>query len=81
MKRILLLLIRTYQLTLSGLLGPRCRFHPTCSVYAATAIEQHGVIRGIALSGNRLCKCHPFHPGGYDPVPDPQDNGALEKGS
>ncbi|MBO6557548.1 MAG: membrane protein insertion efficiency factor YidD [Pseudomonadales bacterium] len=82
MKRILLLLIRTYQLTLSALLGSRCRFHPSCSAYAATAIEQHGVIRGAQLSATRICKCHPFHPGGYDPVPEPElDQSALEKGS
>ncbi|HTZ53868.1 MAG TPA: membrane protein insertion efficiency factor YidD [Candidatus Acidoferrum sp.] len=66
----LVLLIRIYQLTLSKLLGPRCRFYPSCSQYAAEAIQKHGAIRGIALALARVARCHPWHPGGVDLVPD-----------
>jgi len=69
-RRVLLCLIRAYQLLLSPLLGPRCRFYPTCSCYMHTAIERHGVLRGTWLGLRRLLRCHPFHEGGYDPVPD-----------
>ena len=54
---------------LSPLLPRACRFEPTCSVYAREAIERHGLARGLALSARRLLRCHPFHPGGLDPVP------------
>ena len=64
-----LLLIRGYQLAISPMLGPRCRFHPSCSCYAHTAVERFGVIRGLALSVRRVGRCHPFCEGGYDPVP------------
>ncbi|RTE86687.1 MULTISPECIES: membrane protein insertion efficiency factor YidD [Gammaproteobacteria] len=63
-------LIRLYQLLISPLLGPRCRFVPTCSEYAIEAIRTHGVIKGIALAARRISKCHPGHPGGFDPVPE-----------
>jgi putative membrane protein insertion efficiency factor len=66
---IALLLIRGYQLGLSPLLGPRCRFYPTCSQYAIEAISRYGILKGAILSSKRLLKCHPFHPGGVDPVP------------
>ena len=69
MKRLLLALIRSYPLLLSPLLGPRCRFYPTCSAYAAEAIETHGAVRGAWLALKRISKCHPWHPGGVDPVP------------
>jgi len=62
-------LIRGYQLTLSPLLGPRCRFHPSCSQYAIEALRLHGTLRGSLLSLRRLARCHPWHAGGYDPVP------------
>ena len=62
--------IRLYQSCISPLLGARCRFHPGCSTYARNAIEQHGVVKGCWLAFKRLLKCHPLHPGGYDPVPD-----------
>lgn len=69
MKTLLILLIRCYQWTLSPLLGPRCRFHPSCSHYAADALRVHGVLRGSWLALRRLSRCHPWHPGGFDPVP------------
>ncbi|MBK5937956.1 membrane protein insertion efficiency factor YidD [Halochromatium roseum] len=61
--------IRAYQLFLSPLLGNHCRFYPTCSQYAIEAVEQHGVLRGLWLGVRRLLRCHPWHPGGVDPVP------------
>ncbi|MDR0996415.1 MAG: membrane protein insertion efficiency factor YidD [Zoogloeaceae bacterium] len=69
MKALLLLALRGYQLCLSPLLGANCRFHPSCSEYARQAVETHGVWRGSWLSLRRICRCHPFHPGGLDPVP------------
>jgi putative membrane protein insertion efficiency factor len=71
LRQILLWLIRAYQLILSPWFGPRCRFYPSCSCYAHTAIEQHGAMRGVWLALRRLLRCHPFHEGGYDPVPVP----------
>jgi len=65
----LVLAIRAYQKTVSKLLPPACRFTPTCSEYAAQAIERYGSARGSALAAKRLLRCHPWHPGGYDPVP------------
>ncbi|MFO6424589.1 membrane protein insertion efficiency factor YidD [Motilimonas sp. KMU-193] len=64
-------LIKSYQILISPLLGPRCRFHPTCSHYAIEAIKTHGLVKGCWLAGKRLIKCHPLNPGGYDPVPKP----------
>lgn len=72
MKRLLLGLVRLYQYLISPLLGPRCRFHPSCSHYAIEAIERHGALRGSWLAMRRLGRCHPWHPGGYDPVPPAQ---------
>jgi putative membrane protein insertion efficiency factor len=63
------LLIRLYQWTVSPLLGPTCRFHPSCSQYALEAVLRFGVLRGIGLALARLGRCHPWHPGGFDPVP------------
>jgi putative membrane protein insertion efficiency factor len=68
-RKVLIFPIRVYQRLLSPLLPNRCRFYPTCSHYAVEAIEKHGAIRGLWLAIKRLFKCHPLHPGGYDPVP------------
>jgi hypothetical protein len=70
MKIILLGLIKLYRLVLSPLIGPSCRFQPTCSQYAMTAIERFGVWKGTWLAIKRIGRCHPWQPGGYDPVPD-----------
>lgn len=69
------LLVRGYRRYVSPLLPRRCRFHPTCSRYALDALAAHGPWRGSLLAARRLLRCHPFHPGGFDPVPAP---GAAE---
>ena len=69
MKAVALALIRLYQLTLSPLLGTRCRYHPTCSVYTQEAIVKYGLLKGVSLGTRRLLRCHHFHAGGIDPVP------------
>jgi len=61
-------LIRAYQVCLSPFLPQSCRFHPCCSEYALTAIKRHGFLKGLYLGVMRLSRCHPYHPGGYDPV-------------
>ena len=66
---VLVFLIRAYQYTLSPLLGPSCRFYPSCSEYAYQAIMRHGPVKGLLLAVKRILRCHPFHPGGVDPVP------------
>lgn len=60
---------RAYKRVISPLLPPACRFHPTCSEYAAEAVETHGAVRGLALAAHRLLRCHPWSAGGFDPVP------------
>ena len=75
MRRLLLLLVTGYRRLISPLLGPRCRFAPSCSAYAEEAITTHGAARGSWLALRRLSRCHPFHAGGYDPVPDPESSG------
>ena len=70
--RALMALVRAYQVLLSPFLGGHCRFEPSCSRYASACLETHGAWRGSLLSMLRLCKCHPFHPGGYDPPPAPR---------
>lgn len=69
MRHVLILLVRMYQVGLSPLLPASCRYYPSCSAYAITALEKHGAIRGAWLAVRRIARCHPFHPGGYDPVP------------
>ncbi|WP_080805726.1 membrane protein insertion efficiency factor YidD [Halomicronema hongdechloris] len=69
MKQVLLWLIRGYRALISPLLPSTCRFQPTCSQYALQAVERFGPIRGSWLAGRRILRCHPLHPGGYDPVP------------
>ena len=64
------LLIRGYRYAISPLFGQHCRFHPSCSAYALAALESHGLARGGWLALRRLGRCHPWHPGGFDPVPD-----------
>lgn len=68
-KKFLLFLIKIYRVGISPYISPRCRFTPTCSKYAYMAIEKYGVIKGGFLSIRRILKCHPFHKGGYDPLP------------
>ncbi|MBW1776331.1 MAG: membrane protein insertion efficiency factor YidD [Deltaproteobacteria bacterium] len=68
-KQVPLWIIRGYQWILSPVLGPACRFYPSCSDYAHEAIRQHGVLAGSVLALKRVCRCHPWHPGGVDPVP------------
>ncbi|OKH21945.1 membrane protein insertion efficiency factor YidD [Chroogloeocystis siderophila] len=69
MKRLILFLIRGYRILISPLFPPSCRFYPTCSQYAMEAVERFGVWRGGILAARRVLRCHPWHPGGYDPVP------------
>jgi uncharacterized protein len=69
MKSILLAVITAYQYLIRPLLGANCRFHPSCSEYAREAIARHGAARGVVLAVRRLSRCHPWHDGGYDPVP------------
>ncbi|MFA6165586.1 MAG: membrane protein insertion efficiency factor YidD [Gemmatimonadaceae bacterium] len=69
MKLLLVLLVRGYQVALSPLLPASCRYYPTCSHYAIEALEKHGALRGGWLALKRIGRCHPFRPGGFDPVP------------
>jgi len=68
-KAILIYFIRGYQLCVSPFLPPTCRYYPTCSSYCMEAIEKYGAAKGLSLGVRRILRCHPFHPGGYDPVP------------
>ena len=70
MSQILVVALRVYQWLVSPLLGPRCRFHPSCSNYAIEALRRHGAWRGGWLAAARVCRCHPLHAGGIDPVPE-----------
>lgn len=69
-------LIRFYQRYISAMTPPVCRFHPTCSSYTAEALEAHGALKGGWLGFRRICRCHPFNPGGYDPVPPRLEGGS-----
>ena len=68
MRKLMILMIRGYQKFISPLFPPTCRFYPTCSVYFIQALEKYGVFKGCFLGIKRILKCHPFHPGGYDPL-------------
>lgn len=65
--RVMILMVRMYQICISPWLGKNCRFQPTCSAYFIEAVQKYGAIRGGLKGTIRICKCHPFHPGGYDP--------------
>jgi len=69
MRRVLVWLVKAYRYALSPMLGPSCRFEPSCSCYAVEALERHGATHGTWLAVKRVSRCHPWHPGGYDPVP------------
>jgi putative membrane protein insertion efficiency factor len=68
-KQLLLILIKFYQFFISPLTGQNCRFYPTCSAYAVEAVQKYGSLRGTWLAAKRILRCHPFHAGGFDPVP------------
>jgi uncharacterized protein len=73
MKSVLVAALRGYQYAIRPMLGANCRFFPSCSEYAIEALERHGTARGSWLAMRRLGKCHPYHPGGYDPVPEARE--------
>jgi len=73
MKKIIIYLIKIYQITLSPILGSNCRFQPTCSQYMIEAIDLHGVLKGLGLGFKRISKCHPLGAKGYDPVPGKEE--------
>jgi uncharacterized protein len=81
MTRLMVLVIRGYQLFVSPLLGPRCRFYPSCSAYAVEALTTHGALRGSWLATRRLLRCHPWNPGGPDPVPPVRRPAATIRGA
>ena len=74
MKQIFIGIIRFYQKFISPMTPPACRFYPTCSHYGLEAFQKHGAFKGFWLTLKRILKCHPFHPGGFDPVPDKKDD-------
>jgi putative membrane protein insertion efficiency factor len=74
-QKLALLLIKAYQYLISPLLGNHCRYIPSCSCYTHTAIERYGVFKGTWMGIKRISRCHPFHPGGLDPVPDKEQHG------
>ena len=70
MRSFLVALVRVYQRLISPLLGPRCRFYPSCSNYCVEALHKHGAVRGTYLTARRIVRCHPLNEGGFDPVPE-----------
>ena len=81
LKRALMLLVRGYSLLVSPFLGHNCRYYPSCSAYTLEAIEKHGSLRGLWLGIKRVGRCHPWHAGGYDPVPEPPGTGERKDAS
>ena len=79
MKKILILLIRFYQKFISPMFPAKCRFYPTCSQYTLEAIKEYGAVKGTYLGIKRILKCHPFHEGGYDPVPKKENKNSEGK--
>ncbi|MEA3291791.1 MAG: membrane protein insertion efficiency factor YidD [Pseudomonadota bacterium] len=77
MRKPLIFLVRGYRYLISPFLGRNCRFHPTCSCYAEEALTRHGALRGSWLALRRVFRCHPWHPGGVDPVPPTEEKGAC----
>ncbi|MBR6408540.1 MAG: membrane protein insertion efficiency factor YidD [Clostridia bacterium] len=75
MKKIFIILIRFYRKFISPMFPPSCRYYPTCSEYAMTAIERFGAIKGGWMAIKRICRCNPYHEGGYDPVPQKDEHG------
>lgn len=73
MRWLLMGIVRFYRRFISPLTPPTCRFHPTCSTYALEALQTHNVLTGSCLAVRRICRCHPWNPGGVDPVPAPED--------
>ncbi len=69
MKKLVIIFIKFYQYSISPLLGRNCRYYPTCSAYAVEAVEKYGSLKGTAFAIKRILRCHPFHAGGFDPVP------------
>ena len=78
MEKTILLLIGWYQKYISPVKPATCRFYPTCSEYAAQALKKFGLLKGLQLSVGRILRCHPFNPGGYDPLPDPLEAGSAK---
>ncbi|MEJ2060779.1 MAG: membrane protein insertion efficiency factor YidD [Gammaproteobacteria bacterium] len=79
MRALLIGLIRFYQYVISPLIGPRCRYSPTCSSYSIEALQKHGILRGGRLALRRILSCHPWGGSGYDPVPDPNEPNARHR--
>lgn len=79
MRKLVILPIRVYRYAISPMMASHCRFYPSCSAYAIEAIEQHGSLRGSWLATKRLARCHPWHPGGLDPVPPASNQSSLAK--
>ena len=79
MKKILILLIKLYQKFISPMFPAKCRFYPTCSQYTLEAIKEYGAIKGTYLGIKRILKCHPFHEGGYDPIPKRENKNSEGK--
>ncbi len=77
LQKAFIFLITCYQSTLSLLLGPRCRFYPSCSTYCQEAVRHYGILRGMGLTLWRLARCHPLHPGGFDPLPQQKSREPL----